>query len=399
MMNEPDIELASRLPSPRPWVGCLGSGYPQQRNILGSGSFGVTCHGVSDRLSILHRLWHRISGKGYSGVLHSFAWARDCEKVDLIHSFNALVLGGKPWVVTYETTLPRVGTLPAPLVRFGWQGFAHPRCLAILALSECAAERLREDLRVNRARVSEAVRDAIREKIAVLHPPQPVLIEGTEEKCRAFDWHGPLRLALVGHDFYRKGGFEVLLAMDELLLEGKDLQLSIAGKMTAGDYASHAGEVEVLQAEEIIARHPSRIHRLGSVPGEQVHELLRESHILCLPTWGDTYGYSVLEGQASGCAAVTTNLRALPEINNPDCGWVIAVPKLPNGDGDLDSAGKREKFRKILVEGLKAALREAHDDRVGLLRKAEAALKRVRRFHDPAAHAERLKEIYQQQLQ
>lgn len=379
-------------------IGVFDKGYNDTRNIGGAGGYGVDHVTVADRLAFLHKLWHRISGKGYSAVLHSVAWAGACDEVDLIHSFNALVLGGKRWLVTYETTLPRVGTLPAPVVRFAWQRFAHPRCSAILALSECAAERLREDLMVNRARVSEATRAAIRSKLSVLHPPQTMLIETVDEKFRSFDWHGPLRLALVGHDFYRKGGLEVLIAMDDLLAEGKDLQLSIAGKMTPGDYASRAGKAEIRLTDKIIARHPGRIHTLGSVPGEQVHKLLRESHILCLPTWGDTYGYSVLEGQASGCAAVTTNLRALPEINHSDSGWVIEVPKLANGDGDIDTSEKRSRFRTILVEGLKRALQESHDDRELLRHKAEASLTRIRRHHDPAAHAARLKEVYQRQL-
>lgn len=375
-------------------VGVLRRGYSEQRNISATGCFDVTCHGVPDRLELLHKLWHRFTGKGYSAVLHSFAWAGHCKEVDLIHSFNSLVLGGKPWVVTYETTLPRMGGLPSAVVRFAWRRFAGAKCMAILAMSECAARRLREDLRVNRPGISEPMREAILKKLSTLHPPQPLLIGGMEEKRCVLDWNGPLRLALVGHDFYRKGGLEVLMAVDALLGEGKNIEFRIAGKMASGDYASRAGEKEVRLAEEIIERHPKRISRLGSIPSEDVYQLLRESHLLCLPTWGETYGYSVLEGQASGCPAITTNLRALPEINNSDCGWVIEVPKLQNGDGDLDTPQKRDQFRKILVEGLKNALREAHDDRELLERKAQASLGRIKAFHDPARHAECLKKIY-----
>jgi glycosyltransferase involved in cell wall biosynthesis len=207
-------------------------------------------------------------------------------------------------------------------------------------------------------------------------------------------WDGALRIAVVGHDFYRKGGLEVLLAMESLVAEGRDIVLSIAGKMAAGDYASRAGDVEVGIAAEIIARHPERIHCLGGIASSEVHRLLRETHVLCLATWGETYGYSVLEAQAAGCATITSDIRALPEINNEECGWLIKVPKLTSGDGDLDSVAKRVRFRAILVEGLKKSLREAHDDRDLLHRKAEASLLRIRSHHDPGAHAERLKEVY-----
>jgi glycosyltransferase involved in cell wall biosynthesis len=243
--------------------------------------------------------------------------------------------------------------------------------------------------------VSEATLAAIRGKLSVLHPPQPFLIDGLAQKLRIIDWDGPLRIVLVGHDFYRKGGLEVLLAFDALIEEGKDMVFSIAGKMVSGDYASRAGASEVEMAEAIIARHPDRIHRLGSLPSHEVHGLLRESHVLCLATWGDTYGYSVLEAQAAGCPAITTDIRALPEINNAESGWLLKVPRLANGDGDLDSVEKRTRFRSILVEGIKSALTEAHDDRDGLYRRAAAGMERIRKFHDPARHAARLAEIYQ----
>jgi glycosyltransferase involved in cell wall biosynthesis len=104
----------------------------------------------------------------------------------------------------------------------------------------------------------------------------------------------------------------------------------------------------------------------------------------------------VLEAQAAGCPTITSDIRALPEINSAACGWLLKVPKLANGDGDLDSVEKRTRFRAILVEGIKSALTEAHDDRDGLCRKAAAGLERIRKFHDPAKHAARLAEVYQQ---
>jgi glycosyltransferase involved in cell wall biosynthesis len=376
-------------------IGILGFGYPERRNMLDAGAFGIEYVLIRDWLTIVRKVWHSLSGQGYSGILHSFAWVtwRDGAAV---HSFNSLVYGGMPWVVTFETTLPRVGSLPGWVVWHSWKKIARSECRALLALSDCTAKRLLDDLQVNRPRVSDATLSAIRGKLSVLHPPQPLLIDGLTEKLGCMEWDGPLRIVVVGHDFYRKGGLEVLLALEALIGGGKDIRLSIAGKMIAGDYASRAGAPEVQMAEAIISRHPDRIQRLGSIPSSEVHGLLRTSHVLCLATWGDTYGYSVLEAQAAGCATITTDLRALPEINNGDCGWLIKVPKLANGDGDLDSVGKRERFRAILVEGIKAALREAHDDRDGLQRKAAVGLERIRKFHDPAKHAARLAEIYQQ---
>jgi glycosyltransferase involved in cell wall biosynthesis len=277
--------------------------------MLDAAAFGLDYVVIRDRLWIAHKVWHRLSGRGYSGVLHSFAWVAKSGS-SVVHSFNALVYGADAWIVTFETTLPREGSLPTFVVRHCWKKIARPECGAVVALSDCTAQRLLDDLQANRPRVSGAVIAAIRGKLSVLHPPQQLLIAGLAEKLRSMVWEGPLRIAVVGHDFYRKGGLEVLLALDALIREGKDIVLNIAGKMVAGDYASRAGSTEVETAQAIITRHPDRIQRLGSIPSSEVHGLLRTSHVLCLATWGDTYGYSVLEAQAAGCATITTDLRA-----------------------------------------------------------------------------------------
>ena len=39
------------------------------------------------------------------------------------------------------------------------------------------------------------------------------------------------------------------------------------------------------------------------------------SHIGLLPTYNDSYGYSVIEFFSYGCPVITTNILALPEIN------------------------------------------------------------------------------------
>ncbi len=49
---------------------------------------------------------------------------------------------------------------------------------------------------------------------------------------------------------------------------------------------------------------------------------MRTADIGMLPSYADTYGFSVLEAQA-GNAVITTDIRALPEVNNPAVGWLI----------------------------------------------------------------------------
>lgn len=374
-------------------VSVLHDGYNERRNILSCDSGLDRYVGVADRIQVLRKAWHRLTGQSYVKVLHAFALPA-ANHGGIVHTFNGIVIGGgHRWVVSYETSLPREDRIPKALIRFAWARLASSSCVGIVALSECARERFEADLDYNRPNASQSVRDSIRRKLVVLHPPQPVLLDLAEKQGSAPP-DAPLELVLVGHDFFRKGGLETLLAVDQLIGEGRDIRFCIGGAMRSGDYASRAGDAEVARANQILGKHKNRILHLGPLPPSDVVALVRKSHLLCLPTWGETYGYSVLEGQASGCPAITTNLRALPEINDDSCGWVIPVPKLANGDGDIGSPEKRDEFRRILVAGLVRAIREADDDRKLLIMKAQASLERIKEFHDPARHGERLKEIY-----
>jgi glycosyltransferase involved in cell wall biosynthesis len=380
-------------------LGVLRKGYPESRNFASTSTRieSLQCVDVKDSTEILRKAWHRLSGTGYSKTLHSFAWLRD-NHVDVVHTFNSVILGNIPWVVTFETTLPRESRLPKALIRMAWRHLASHRCLGILALSENARIRLLADLEENRACAGIDDIDAIRSKLRVLHPPQNTLINFSDKE-RRIDFNGSLQLILIGHDFFRKGGLELLVALDSLVEEGFDLRLCVVGKMNAGDYASRAGVKEVSRANQLISKHSARIEVKGTLPNENVKELLCESHVICLPSWGDTYGYSVLEGQAAACAAITTDLRAFSEINHNDCGWVVPVPKLVNGDGDLLTSSKRAQFHRILVDGLMNCLREALLNRDLLREKCRRSLIRIKRFHDPVSHAQVLEAIYARSLE
>ncbi|MFW2788163.1 glycosyltransferase, partial [Acinetobacter baumannii] len=69
-------------------------------------------------------------------------------------------------------------------------------------------------------------------------------------------------------------------------------------------------------------------------------------HIGLLPTWADTFGYSVLEFQACGCPVISTDVRALSEINNNDIGWLINVDKNKYGEIVVDSYSKKDLCRR-----------------------------------------------------
>ena len=115
---------------------------------------------------------------------------------------------------------------------------------------------------------------------------------------------------------------------------------------------------------------------------------MKDSHVGLLPTWHDTYGYSVLEFQASGCPVISTDIRALPEINNDTCGWVIPIgEKFDARISPLKSKQQREAFSKDLSNGLVKLFDEIlRSPRIMLQEKASESLTRIRAEHDPEKH-------------
>lgn len=122
--------------------------------------------------------------------------------------------------------------------------------------------------------------------------------------------------------------------------------------------------------------------------------MIKESHIGLLPTWADTFGYSVLEFQASGCPVITTNVRALPEINNPKLGWMIDLDTNNLGELVINSSEKKQATRRKIIDSLKSIILEALHDKELVKQKAMEALDRIESIHSIERYNQRIKDIY-----
>lgn len=58
----------------------------------------------------------------------------------------------------------------------------------------------------------------------------------------------------------------------------------------------------------------SLIDYYDHLPNNEVLKLLKAGHVGILPSFGETYGYSLLEAMASGCAVVSTFLSPFNEL-------------------------------------------------------------------------------------
>lgn len=329
--------------------------------------------------------------KGFGRIdplLANLHWgARDC---DLLHFFNMASLGKTPWVTTFETALPRWEETHPAAIGFGLKLLAGKSCKRLIAMSECA--------RAFQGAVLADYPDlaeAIQAKVTVLHPPQSPLIDGPKPGPSTSE---PIRFVIVGADFFRKGGGEVLRVFDRLLQEGAAIRLTIVSTLQHGDYASRATAADLAEARRVIAAWPGHIVHFERLPNDQVLELFRSSHVALLPTWADTYGYSVLEAQAAGCPVLTTDVRALPEINDDAHGWILPVPRNDRGNAVLGTPAERARFAQMLEGQIEAAIRSVLADPAMIAAKGAASLARIKAKHSPSAYGLRLREIYDEAL-
>ena len=122
--------------------------------------------------------------------------------------------------------------------------------------------------------------------------------------------------------------------------------------------------------------------------------MMVKSHIGLLPTFADSYGYSVLEFQAAGCPVITTNVRALPEINDNLKGWLIEVPKNASGEAIYNTTEGQQAISDAIRTGLEKAVHEIFADRSVISLKGEKAIQYIKEEHSVQDFAARMKQVY-----
>lgn len=326
-------------------------------------------------------------GLGQSTLVRNLWW--DWGQHRLVHLRNGISLGRSPWISSFEDFLPRWAVNSDRWIGASFARIATSPCRAIVA--ECDAARRRQLFMVERH--APEYLEAVAQKLRMHLPSQRLLVHTYEEKPRDAD--GRLRFILVGHDFFQKGGLETLRVFDRFLKWGAPLQLTIVSRMNVGDFATRSTPADLAEAKGLIATNPQAIEHFEILPYERVLDLFRRSHVGILLTYSDTFGYSVLEAQAAGCPVITTDINALPEINDDDHGWLVPVPHHAwKVHADIDTAEGRQRVSTAIAAGLSRALEDilASPDTVRI--KGIRCLARIRTKHDPHAAARWMESLY-----
>lgn len=116
----------------------------------------------------------------------------------------------------------------------------------------------------------------------------------------------------------RKGLPDLVRAFDRLAVTRPDLHLVVAGPDGWGTQA--------FDAAVGLARHGSRVRRIGWVDDATRSDLLAGARVLAVPSVYEGFGYPPLEAMAQGTPVVATTVGSLPEVLG------TAARLVPGGD-------------------------------------------------------------------
>jgi glycosyltransferase involved in cell wall biosynthesis len=385
-------------------VGYRFDYYPYVRNIVGIVP-GIEYRKAKDlfaRVNAVARNLNRFTKRQLISTfdLNNQFFDFNLNKVDLLHLFNGISYGRIPWVSTFETILPRFASVVQGThgaspgfasewkLRRAFEALASNTCKQIIAISDCSADMQRQLLGE-----FSSYREKIERKLVVMHPPQEVLVSQFADK--QIDLQGRIKFMFVGGAFFRKGGREILDTINMLRDQYHyDIELTIVSDLRIDGYAAQVNPEDIQRTTAFIQGNRQWINYFPQLPNSEVLEMMKKAHIGLLPTYADTYGYSVLEFQAAGCPVVTTNVRALPEINDNDKGWLIEVPKNRLGEAIYSTESDRLVMSDAIRKGLEKVVHEIFADRSIIPTKSKKAILSIKVNHSRESFSSQMKNIY-----
>ena len=136
------------------------------------------------------------------------------------------------------------------------------------------------------------------------------------------------------------------------------------------------GELRPILAAQIHeAGLEEHVRLAGICSSSEIQQHLKRARAFVLPSFAEGLPVVLMESLAVSRPVITTSIAGVPELVQPDCGWLIA-------------AGSE----KALVDAMSAALRASDDE---LLQKGRAGRERVLAMHDAATNAAQLIEAIQ----
>ncbi|WGW04467.1 exopolysaccharide biosynthesis GT4 family glycosyltransferase EpsE [Tropicibacter oceani] len=230
--------------------------------------------------------------------------AHSCGRAALVAAF-AHHLGGPPYSITLHGPLSDYGTGQ----RFKWSGAKFATIITHKLLHE----------------VQEALEGALPERLVV----RPM---GVDTKMLSRDTPyvppekgRPVRLFSCGRLNIVKGHQDLMSAVRQLIDQGVDVRLEIAGEDDAGG----SGYRQELEAHLKKLRLQDHVKLLGAIDAGAVREKLKEAHIFALASWHEPLGVAYMEAMSMGVPVIGTDAGGVPELIRDGTHGYLVPPKNP----------------------------------------------------------------------
>lgn len=280
-------------------------------------------------------------------------------RFDLVHAFNRIPLGARPFVIGFESHLPRVINRERSRV-FAAQTamLASERCRAIVPISRSA------ELWFRSVHAEGPHWPALERKLRLRYPNLPI---PPEPDAVSWDGRGPIRLVFVGAHFARKGGCVAVTMAQEALRRGVALEVTVVSSLEmGGGIWTDPVRPSFFDPYRALLELPNVTH-VPALPNSAVLSLMRTAHFCVLPTFGDTFGYSAAEAMTVHTPVLATRQGALPEfIRDGESGILLDLETTRYGAwsgsdrADRSQPGFEALFRaeveRLAAEGLERVL-------------------------------------------
>lgn len=379
-------------------IGTARLGYPEVRCIVNNDFFEVKSLESRDFYKYKNKL-RNLLGMQSDGYVFQSLIPDEMNGLDFYHMFNYIPITDKFWGGTFETSIPRIPDIvdihrknddqidysSNLILEKLLRKLAKNNCIFVNALSKKSL-----DIQRKITDFYPDIKSIIDSKSCILHPPQKIYMHDKDA-----NFNDRLRIIFVGRDFYRKGGGEVVLAIDSLvndgLLKDTDIELTLVGDLNKkynyvhNDFQDDA--VFYNKIENIISSR-KYIYHASSLANADLLNTMENQDLGLLPTWGDTYGYSVLEMKSFMLPVITTSVRALPEINEHSN--IIELELNMFGEIVINSEKDKVTQREMIISGLKSKVNKFINDRSSLITSARIGTEQLKKQHDPTKYFQKL---------
>jgi len=253
--------------------------------------------------------------------------------IDLVHTWNAMPVTSKPFIISFENELPRYfGNVYKWQESLGLSILKSKRCKGILALSKVAAELAREKyLSLGYAEIAAKI-DVFRGGVTI---DKKLL-----ERKRVDYAGGVLKIIFIGGDIFPKGFVPAFKALEKLVENGAEIELTVIGRFKTAGYVLKEYSPNPMEWNDIL-KEASWVEHYEQSPNKEVLDKLSKQDLLISPSYDETLGWSVVEAGLLGVPAITTNVFALPELVKHEVSGYLVNLKL----------GKQQRWQGVWESG------------------------------------------------